>query len=468
GTSSAVTTPAVGTNDWLNIGNTIYGDLSTGRVALGAAAVTAGAIFDLSSATGTAKSSMILPKDTTTNRPTAGVEGMVRYNTTDHIIEVYQGSTPTWVQLAAAGTGAASSTLGTAAGTPSPYRDGEATTGLYSSAAGQVQVGIAGTERLRVTATGMHVVGNINLAAITNYYSIGGSKILHQPASDTTSIGVGADTLAVQTATNLANTALGYHAGSHITSGNANLALGPNVGSVTLSTGSSNILIGTSSAVDTPAADTSNFLNIGNVINANISSQLVGINRGTTLAIHPFQVGTSSSNGNGAYLTSAGVWTSISDARVKENVKPLAYGIDDLMKLRPVSYDMKGTHEKQIGLIAQEVMKVVPEVVSGSEETRYGLSYDTLLALAIKSIQELKVANDNQAKTVAQLSEENVQLRAKIQDLHDHASGAKVTMDDHDLIMMVIKVGGALFVLMLTGVGLCGYGLWRAARRKAA
>ncbi|NCC04050.1 MAG: hypothetical protein EOM37_08410, partial [Proteobacteria bacterium] len=552
GTSSAVTTPAVGTNDWLNIGNTIYGDLSTGRVALGAAAVTAGAIFDLSGATGTAKSSMILPKDTTTNRPTAGVEGMIRYNTTDRIVEVYQGSTPTWVQLDAAGTGTASSTLGASTATPSPYRSGEATTGLYSSAAGQVQTAIAGTERLRVTATGLHVVGNINLAAITNYYSIAGTKILHQPASDTTSIGVGPDTLFSQSATDLANVAVGYQAqpqtvggygnnavgfqalysntsgylndalgyqalfsnqtgfsnvavgkdalysnvdgarntavglaalrsttgnsntglgfraGRAITSGEGNVAIGYEVGYTTLATGSNNILIGTSSAVDTPAADTSNFLNIGNVINANISSQLVGINRGTTLAIHPFQVGTSSSNGNGAYLTSAGVWTSISDARVKENVKPLAYGIDDLMKLRPVSYDMKGTHEKQIGLIAQEVMKVVPEVVSGSEETRYGLSYDTLLALAIKSIQELKVANDNQAKTVAQLSEENVQLRAKIQDLHDHASGAKVTMDDHDLIMMVIKVGGALFVLMLTGVGLCGYGLWRAVRRKAA
>jgi hypothetical protein len=48
--------------------------------------------------------------------------------------------------------------------------------------------------------------------------------------------------------------------------GTYNLALGNNVGGTTLSTGSNNILIGTDSSTDAPAAATNNFLNIGNVL----------------------------------------------------------------------------------------------------------------------------------------------------------------------------------------------------------
>ena len=61
------------------------------------------------------------------------------------------------------------------------------------------------------------------------------------------------------------NTSLGYQALNVNTTGNNNLAIGYNVASTTLQTGDSNILIGTSAAVDTPAADTSNYLNIGGV-----------------------------------------------------------------------------------------------------------------------------------------------------------------------------------------------------------
>ncbi|HAX90834.1 MAG TPA: hypothetical protein DCY07_01310, partial [Rhodospirillaceae bacterium] len=335
GTSSLVDTATAGTSNWLNIGNTIYGNLTTGSIALGAAAVTAGAILDLSGATSTAKSSMILPKDTTANRPTAGVTGMIRYNTTTYALEVYQGSTPAWVSLGAAG----ASTLGAAVGTPSPYRSGQATTGLYSDTAGVVQTGIVGVERLRVTATGISVTGDVNVAAITNAYSIAGTKILYQPASDTTSIAVGPSALAAQTIASIYNTALGYSALSATTTGTSNTAVGYNVmnnnitggyntamargalgqntaGSnnsaygyqalyytasnnntgvgfqsgyaittgtnntvlgnqvafATLTTGSNNILIGTSSLVTTPAAATSSYLNIGNAIKLDMTA----------------------------------------------------------------------------------------------------------------------------------------------------------------------------------------------------
>ena len=61
------------------------------------------------------------------------------------------------------------------------------------------------------------------------------------------------------------------------TTGNNNIAIGYAVASTTLSTGSDNILIGTSSAVDAPAAATSNHLNIGNTIYGDLANDLVRI-----------------------------------------------------------------------------------------------------------------------------------------------------------------------------------------------
>ena len=59
----------------------------------------------------------------------------------------------------------------------------------------------------------------------------------------------------------------------------------------------------------------------------------------------------------------------------------------------------KGT--EQIGFVAQEVKKIVPEVVEGGEideetgeQSPYGLSYGHLSAVAVKAIQELSAKND--------------------------------------------------------------------------
>ncbi|MBC7421356.1 MAG: hypothetical protein H7328_11565, partial [Bdellovibrio sp.] len=74
------------------------------------------------------------------------------------------------------------------------------------------------------------------------------------------------------------NTATGQAALGALTTGSNNSALGYQVGLTNLISGSHNILIGTSGAVDTPAAATSNFLNIGNTIFA------TGVGTGTLAA----------------------------------------------------------------------------------------------------------------------------------------------------------------------------------------
>lgn len=138
----------------------------------------------------------------------------------------------------------------------------------------------------------------------------------------------------------------------------------------------------------------------------------LSMNRGNSGVGYPIYVGTDSTNGNGAKLTAAGAWSSGSDVRSKENIRPIHYGMDTVMKLKPVAYEMKKTHEKQVGFIAQDVQGVVPEVVSVGDDGLYGLSYGNLVAVTVRALQEIKVTTD-------ELKEENKKLRDEVEVLRE-------------------------------------------------
>jgi hypothetical protein len=95
-----------------------------------------------------------------------------------------------------------------------------------------------------------------------------------------------------------------------------------------------------------------------------------------------------------ASLSLTGVWTNASDARYKENIVDSQYGLAAVMALRPRAYNLIDQADKpQIGFIAQEMLKVVPEVVESvhnsiTDEDRYTLSYGNLVAVLTKAIQE--------------------------------------------------------------------------------
>jgi hypothetical protein len=91
---------------------------------------------------------------------------------------------------------------------------------------------------------------------------------------------------------------------------------------------------------------------------------------------------------NVAILSAAGAWVNASDGRQKTNVRDLNYGIDAVMQLKPRRYNRTDVLGEFVGFVAQELKDVIPEVVSGSDETFYGVSYGELVAVAFKAIQE--------------------------------------------------------------------------------
>ncbi len=94
----------------------------------------------------------------------------------------------------------------------------------------------------------------------------------------------------------------------------------------------------------------------------------------------------------------------VSDARLKTNVQPIAGALDLVARLNPVSYDWRPpsertvgktlslpTNERQIGFIAQEVEKVVPEAVTkpgNDADATYELKEDNLIPVLVAAIGE--------------------------------------------------------------------------------
>lgn len=95
-----------------------------------------------------------------------------------------------------------------------------------------------------------------------------------------------------------------------------------------------------------------------------------------------------------AYIWPDGSYYRLSDRRQKENIKPLEYGLDEVLRLNPVTHTWLYSQPTRpsIGLIAQEVEEIVGEVVNtmmdGDREVK-ALDYSGLIPILIKSIQEL-------------------------------------------------------------------------------
>jgi len=79
-----------------------------------------------------------------------------------------------------------------------------------------------------------------------------------------------------------------------------------------------------------------------------------------------------------------------SDARVKDNVKTIDNALEKVKKLRGVSYTRNDIEDKsfKVGVIAQEVLKVLPEVVSQDENDKYSVSYGNITGVLIEAIKE--------------------------------------------------------------------------------
>jgi hypothetical protein len=89
--------------------------------------------------------------------------------------------------------------------------------------------------------------------------------------------------------------------------------------------------------------------------------------------------------------TFAGTITENSSVRYKDNIETVKYGLDKVLQMRGVTYTKKDTGLKELGLIAEEINEILPEVVLKNEEGEPdSVSYGRITAVLIEAIKDLK------------------------------------------------------------------------------
>jgi hypothetical protein len=123
----------------------------------------------------------------------------------------------------------------------------------------------------------------------------------------------------------------------------------------------------------------------------------------------------------------ANSWSTGSDGRFKFNRKSIEYGLDQVMKLEPLSYDLRGGYvkdgkpvfdgssDRMLGFIAQDVEKIIPEAANKPSDPAnqfWSLDYDRFAPVLVKAVQELKSENDSLKSQLDSLTKRLEKLEA--------------------------------------------------------
>lgn len=190
------------------------------------------------------------------------------------------------------------------------------------------------------------------------------------------------------------NTAMGHASLRFNTTGNSNTALGLSALANNIS-GNSNTAVGENAFYS--GGNFSNSTAIGAYANITASNQV--------------RIG----NANVSSIGGEVGWSTMSDARLKQNIRPIALGLPFIMDLRPVTYTYK-TDRNNIeysGFIAQEVEASAGKfniVFSGvdapkNEGDLYALRYAEFVVPLVKAVQELNAENQELRLQLKQMAE---------------------------------------------------------------
>ncbi len=103
----------------------------------------------------------------------------------------------------------------------------------------------------------------------------------------------------------------------------------------------------------------------------------------------------------------AETYFTVSDLRLKENVRPLNHALETVSALRGVTYRLKddADHKDQLGLIAQEVETVLPQLVSTDDKGMKSVAYSALVPLLLEAIKTQQQQLDNQQARISALEQ---------------------------------------------------------------
>lgn len=121
-----------------------------------------------------------------------------------------------------------------------------------------------------------------------------------------------------------------------------------------------------------------------------------------------------------------GVLQANSDERLKKNIQQITGSLDKIEKLRGVTFDWRQdmdikdlSTQRQIGMIAQEVESVLPELVNISPLGYKGIDYSKLTSVLVEAIKEQQAQIQDQKDKTESLNKEVQELRLIIEQLRN-------------------------------------------------
>jgi hypothetical protein len=215
------------------------------------------------------------------------------------------------------------------------------------------------------------------------------------------------------------NVAIGFFALGANSTGNNSTAVGANA--LSNATGSSNIGIGR--LAGSAITSGTNNIDIGNNAPGN-ESNTIRIGNTQTRAFLAGVNGVTVSSGVAVYIDSNGqLGTVTSSRRFKEDVEDMGDVTADLMKLRPVTFRYKapyddGSRLRQYGLIAEEVAKVLPDLVQFDKEGKpFTVRYNAVNAMLLDGYQQQQQQIERQKAQIEDQEARIQRLEALVQKL---------------------------------------------------
>lgn len=92
---------------------------------------------------------------------------------------------------------------------------------------------------------------------------------------------------------------------------------------------------------------------------------------------------------------------STSDSNLKDNIQTIDNALEIVNDIRGVKFEWKENNKPSIGVIAQEVEKVLPQLVTNTETKT--VNYNGLIGVLIESVKELKAENDLLKSEIAEI-----------------------------------------------------------------
>jgi predicted RecB family endonuclease len=97
-----------------------------------------------------------------------------------------------------------------------------------------------------------------------------------------------------------------------------------------------------------------------------------------------------------------------SDRRAKENIVTIDSALDRVLQMRGVFYTRIDDEKKkrQVGVIAQEIQEILPEVVTYCDvNDEYGVAYGNLTGILIEAVKDQNKIIEKQSEEIAELKE---------------------------------------------------------------